>query len=142
MACKSDVHAYAEEFLLHACSYVFQELVTGGDLFSFITKRGDFGIPTVEAAVILRQVLKGLEYLHDQNIVHRDIKPDNILLTSTKGSYRVVLTDFGSARKVCDAATDENTKSDKQRLFSMVGTAEFVAPYVSTISDNSYGMTD
>ncbi|KAK8257714.1 serine/threonine protein kinase, partial [Phyllosticta capitalensis] len=110
--------------------YVFQELVTGGDLFSFITKRGDFGIPTVEAAVILRQVLKGLEYLHDQNIVHRDIKPDNILLTSTKGSYRVVLTDFGSARKVCDAATDENTKSDKQRLFSMVGTAEFVAPEV------------
>ncbi|KAK7512374.1 kinase-like domain-containing protein [Phyllosticta citriasiana] len=112
--------------------YIFQELITGGDLFSFITKRGDFGIPTVEAAVILRQVLKGLEYLHDRNIVHRDIKPDNILLTSTKGRYRVILTDFGSARKICtEPATDQNGTHARQRLFSLVGTAEFAAPEVS-----------
>ncbi|KAK8178932.1 kinase-like domain-containing protein, partial [Phyllosticta paracitricarpa] len=111
--------------------YIFQELITGGDLFSFITKRGDFGIPTVEAAVILRQVLKGLEYLHDRNIVHRDIKPDNILLTSTKGRYRVILTDFGSARKICtEPATDQNGTHARQRLFSLVGTAEFAAPLI------------
>ncbi|KAK8171441.1 kinase-like domain-containing protein [Phyllosticta citrichinensis] len=120
--------------------YIFQELISGGDLFSYITKRGDFGIPTVEAAVIVRQVLKGLEYLHDRDIVHRDIKPDNILLTSTKGRYRVILTDFGSARKICDGpATDQNAKLSRQRLFSMVGTAEFAAPEVSTPDKMSPG---
>lgn len=101
--------------------YMFQELLTGGDLFSFVESSGGKLSEDV-AATIVRQIIHGVEYLHDQNIVHRDLKPDNILLTRHSPESRVVITDFGHARKV---------DSSQNRLFSRgVGTYEYAAPYV------------
>lgn len=110
--------------------YMFQELVAGGDLFSYIEyKQGK--IPSIESAVIMRQILKGVEYLHDQDIVHRDLKPDNILMTSLDSGARVVITDFGNARFLPNADTQHDCANNKlRRMFSIVGTLEYTAPEI------------
>ncbi|KAH3907032.1 hypothetical protein HBH56_195040 [Parastagonospora nodorum] len=110
--------------------YIFQELVTGGDLFSFLEYKGG-RLDNPQAAVVIRQVLLAVKYLHDQNIVHRDIKPDNILMTSLEDGARVVITDFGNARFLPNAACMTGQQSKKyQRMFSYVGTLEFAAPEI------------
>lgn len=110
--------------------YMFQELVTGGDLFSYIEyKHGK--IPSIESAVIIRQILKGVQYLHAQEIVHRDLKPDNILMTSLDNGARVVITDFGNARHLPNTGTQSNYSSKSlKRMFSVVGTLEYTAPEI------------
>lgn len=117
-------------FWSHSTIYMFQELVTGGDLFSYIEyKHGK--IPSIESAVIIRQVLKGVQYLHDQSIVHRDLKPDNILMTSLDNGARIVITDFGNARFLPNANTQSDCRSNKlNRMFSLVGTLEYTAPEI------------
>ena len=97
-----------------------QEIATAGDLFSYIqAKNGN--LLEVEAAVIVRQILVAVSFLHSKNIVHRDIKPDNILMTSLAAGCRVVLTDFGAARRI---------ESRIHRMSSMIGTLEYAAPSV------------
>jgi len=71
-------------------------------------------------------VLRGLEYLHDHNIIHRDIKSDNILI-SLNGDIKI--TDFGYSAQL----TPEVSKRT-----STVGTVYWMAPEVIT-SDSSYG---
>lgn len=108
--------------------YIFQELITGGDLFSFIEYKGG-RLSDVEAAVVLRQILLAIEYLHAKDIVHRDLKPDNILMTSWEDGARVVLTDFGNARRLIGAtAAVNNAFTTRRRMFSVVGTLEYTAP--------------
>ncbi|OKP00910.1 Meiosis-specific serine/threonine-protein kinase mek1 [Penicillium subrubescens] len=99
-------------------NYMFTELVTCGDLFSFVRNRGT-NLEDTTVALIMRQILLALEYLHDRNIVHRDVKPDNILMTSLEPGGRVVLADFGCARLV---------NQPVQRMSSIVGTPEYCAP--------------
>ena len=86
----------------------------------------------MEAAVIVRQILKGVLYLHDQNIVHRDLKPDNILMTSLDDGARIVITDFGNARFLPEEeniAPDANARGlFRRRMFSLCGTLEYTAP--------------
>ena len=75
------------------------------------------------AGVIIRQVLEALNYLHSQGIVHRDIKPDNLLITSVENGARVVLTDFGSAI-MCKPLEGDKAR----RMETLTGTLEYVAP--------------
>ena len=117
-------------FWSHNTIYIFQELVTGGDLFSFLEYKGG-RLNNIQAAVVIWQILKGVEHLHDRNIVHRDIKPDNILMTSLEDGARVVITDFGNARFLPAGNTADAKKTDKyQRMFSCVGTLEHTAPEI------------
>jgi serine/threonine protein kinase len=97
--------------------YMFQDLVTGGDLFSYLESKNG-RLSEVEAAVIVRQIVVALCFLHDKAIAHRDLKPDNILMTSLSTGCRVILTDFGAARRL----------QPRQRMMSLAGTEEYAAP--------------
>jgi len=56
------------------------ELVNGGELFYKIVEKGNYS--EKEAAKIVRQMIKGVEYLHGKGIAHRDLKPENLLCAS------------------------------------------------------------
>ena len=73
----------------------------------------------MEAAAITRQIVIALEFLHSKNIVHRDLKPDNVLMTTLATGCRVVLTDFGGARKIDNELT---------RMCTVMGTYQYAAP--------------
>ncbi|KAJ5619217.1 hypothetical protein N7510_003201 [Penicillium lagena] len=108
--------------------YIFQELITAGDLFSFLSYKGG-RLEDIPAAVVIHQILLALDYLHEQSIVHRDLKPDNVLMTSLDDGARVVLTDFGCARYI---------NAPVQRMSTIVGTAEYCAPEVNTRNERGY----
>ena len=63
-----------------------EELCAGGDLLTYVRKRKKLNEPI--AKVILKQILDGIYYCHSKNILHRDIKLDNILLND-EGAIKV-----------------------------------------------------
>lgn len=97
---------------------LIMELVEGGELFERVIN-DDFDLTEKKAAIFMRQICEGVEYMHSKRIVHLDMKPENILCTSKTG-YRIKLIDFGLARKL----------DDKQPLRVMFGTPDFAAPEV------------
>ncbi|XP_021969787.1 MAP3K epsilon protein kinase 1 [Helianthus annuus] len=102
--------------------YIILEYVENGSLANII-KPENFGpFPESLVAVYIAQVLEGLVYLHEQGVIHRDIKCANILTTK---EGLVKLTDFGVAMKLTEA--DANTHS-------VVGTPYWMAPEVIEMS--------
>ncbi|KAM5345393.1 hypothetical protein ACJ41O_011255 [Fusarium nematophilum] len=102
--------------------YTFTELASGGDLMSFLLRHGT--VKEFDSRIIIRQVVRGLRYLHEKDIVHRDLKPENILLAySPRVAYhRIMLSDFGiSAVPRCS------------RMMTNAGTTGYQAPYVAPI---------
>ncbi|KAI8329598.1 kinase-like domain-containing protein [Choanephora cucurbitarum] len=74
---------------------IFLEYVPGGSVAGLLSSYGAFQEPLVNSFV--RQILKGLNYLHNKDIVHRDIKGANVLVDNKGG---VKITDFGISKKV------------------------------------------
>jgi len=94
--------------------YLLFEYVQGGELFSHLRAAGRFATKT--ARFYAAEIVLALEYLHQQKIVYRDLKPENLLLDH-KGHIKV--TDFGFAKVVPD-----------NRTFTLCGTPEYLAPEV------------
>lgn len=96
--------------------HIVMEYVAGGSLRDLIRKRGYLSEP--EARPVVSGVLAGLAYLHERNIVHRDMKPENVLMVREDWPK---ITDFGLATFL--------DKEDRN-IHSMVGTPSYVAPEV------------
>lgn len=97
---------------------IFLEFVPGGSISSLLGKFGSFTETVIR--MYTRQLLLGLEYLHSNHIMHRDIKGANILVDN-KGCIK--LADFGASKKVVELATISEAKS-------MKGTPYWMAPEV------------
>ena len=80
--------------------YLVTPYMSGGDLFRYITKQPDQPLPEQQVKRIIKQVLTGLQSLHRRNIVHRDIKIDNILMESLSEDAEAFIADIGSAAKL------------------------------------------
>ncbi|WWD08305.1 hypothetical protein V865_006416 [Kwoniella europaea PYCC6329] len=75
--------------------HVVLELVAGGDLWSYIDKHRQ--LQEDEVRWIGWQLISALKYLHEMGIVHRDVRPENILLHTSCAYPRILLADFGTA---------------------------------------------
>jgi serine/threonine-protein kinase len=95
--------------------YIAMELIEGDDLRTLIEKR--VPLPIVERVRIFMQICAGLDYAHERGIVHRDVKPANIIVT-TLG--RVKLLDFGLARL--------DSRASITRRGVILGTPDYMAP--------------
>lgn len=109
------VYAHGEE---DGYLYIASQLIPGGDLGHLIRTHGTPSL--VEALEIIEQVTSGLSDAHDAGLVHRDIKPGNVLVRRRPGSVRAYLADFGIARKMGADATRFSATA--------VGTPSYMAP--------------
>ena len=94
--------------------FLIMELITGGTLRELLAERG--AMPDYAASAVMRSVLTGLAAVHNAGMVHRDLKPDNILID---GNHQVKLSDFGLVR----AASASQGKSNQ-----IVGTVAYLSP--------------
>ncbi|KAI0221610.1 hypothetical protein L0F63_000781 [Massospora cicadina] len=108
---------YIEGYLWKGDLWVAMEYMEGGSLTEVVTNTI---ITEGQIATICAEVLKGLHHLHTHNIIHRDIKSDNILL-SFEGDIKI--TDFGFCAQL---------SSDSARRVTMVGTPYWMAPEIVT----------
>ncbi|XP_073890978.1 inhibitor of nuclear factor kappa-B kinase subunit epsilon isoform X3 [Macaca fascicularis] len=96
------------------------EYCSSGSLLSVLeSPENAFGLPEDEFLVVLRCVVAGMNHLRENGIVHRDIKPGNIMrLVGEEGQSIYKLTDFGAAREL----------DDDEKFVSVYGTEEYLHP--------------
>ena len=98
-------------------AYLVMEFVQGEDLKHHLDSGRQYSLE--QSLAIVQDLLAALDYAHRQNVVHRDVKPANLLMVESTG--RIKLTDFGVAR-IQDSGELTRTKG------SMVGTLKYMAP--------------
>ncbi len=109
------VYAHGEE---DGYVYIASQLIADGDLGQLIRTAGI--PPLVDALSVIEQVASGLADAHDAGLVHRDIKPGNVLVRIRGHAVRAYLGDFGIARRMDAASTRFGS--------SAVGTPTYMAP--------------
>jgi len=97
----------------HFC--IVMEYICAGDLLSYIRKRSKLNEQI--AKFIFKQIILSLQFIHSQNIVHRDIKLDNILIDLNNN---IKICDFGVSKKI----------SNNDKMFEQCGTPAYIAPEI------------
>jgi len=95
---------------------IIMEYINGGNLFSFVKKRRKLSEKT--AKFLFKQIILGIKYIHEQNIVHRDIKLENLLI------------DLNNNVKICDFGIGRKLQNKKQLLHDQCGTLMYMAPEI------------
>ena len=115
--------------------YLIMEFLPGGDFMNLLIEKDK--LTEEEAKFYLAELILTVESIHNLDCIHRDIKPDNILIDK---NGHIKLSDFGLA-KVSDTLYEKNSLKDEnfnpkkkthKKLYSCVGTAFYVAPEVLT----------
>ncbi|KAK3551938.1 hypothetical protein QTP70_031517 [Hemibagrus guttatus] len=96
------------------------EFAAGGEIFNRCVAERDEAFKEEDVKRLMRQILEGVAFLHKNNVVHLDLKPQNILLTSDDPLGDIKIVDFGLSRMV----------SSNQEIREIMGTPEYVAPEV------------
>ncbi|XP_022529150.2 serine/threonine-protein kinase 17A [Astyanax mexicanus] len=96
------------------------EFAAGGEIFNQCVAERDEAFKEEDVKRLLRQILEGVSFLHKRDVVHLDLKPQNILLTSNNPLGDIKIVDFGLSRMV----------SNNQEIREIMGTPEYVAPEV------------
>jgi hypothetical protein len=102
--------------------WISMDYVDGTDAGRLIRERYSGGMPEQDVAEIVTAMADALDFGHEHRLLHRDVKPENILVTAADGQRRrVLLTDFGIARRIDDA-------SNLTKANVAMGTINYVAP--------------
>jgi serine/threonine-protein kinase len=102
--------------------WISMDYVDGTDAGRLIRERYPDGMPEQDVWDIVTAVADALDFGHERRLLHRDVKPENILVTASDGHRRrILLTDFGIARRIDDVSnlTDDGVA---------VGTTSYIAP--------------
>jgi Protein kinase domain len=99
--------------------WIAMRYVAGSDLGRRLVREGR--LDPAEAVALIVQVGNGLDAIHAAGLVHRDVKPANVLLSGDPGSEHAYITDFGVARNIA-------TESGLTQTGRFVGTLDYVAP--------------
>ena len=103
----------------HFC--IVMEYICGGDLLNYIRKRAKLTEPI--AKILFKQIILCLKYIHSHNIIHRDIKLDNILI------------DLDNTIKICDFGVSKKINLN-EKIFEQCGTPAYIAPEI--LKNNGY----
>ena len=105
-------------------SFLTMELLTGETLAQRLKRGGP--MPPEEALPIARQIAEALYAAHSAGVVHRDLKPGNVVLVPARGGTRAVVTDFGLAR--LERGADASQALTLTAAAAVVGTPAYLAP--------------
>lgn len=109
-----------------ACNiYLGLESCDGGELFDQISRKSR--ISEDEARFYIAEIVDVLEYLHKVGLIHRDVKPENLLLTA---DGHVKLADFGSVKPMENTSISIIPTTSNEKACTFVGTAAYVPPEV------------
>jgi WD40 repeat protein len=108
-----ELYAYLEQ---NKFQYIVQEFINGKNLASEIEKNGAFSETQIRQ--LLRDLLAVLKFIHRGEVIHRDIKPDNII--RRRADSKLVLVDFGAAKNMTEASV--------LKKGTTIGSAEYVSP--------------
>jgi len=98
--------------------YLVLEFASGGELFDAIVNRGNY--TEAQAAVLVKQILEAIAYVHTHGIAHRDLKPENLLLANEPGQPDLIkIADFGLSKDF-----------GAEQMATSCGTPDYVAPEV------------
>ncbi len=101
--------------------YVVMEFLRGGELLDAVMNLGHYS--ESNAATIMKQIFTGLVRVHEQNITHRDLKLENLILAEEGNLSSLRIADFGLARRM---------KTARGKLTAQCGSPAYVAPEVIT----------
>lgn len=114
------IYEYAEQ---DGLAYLVMPYLTGGSLRNLLDKQGR--LSPLEAFKYIEQAGSALQYAHEHNIVHRDIKPGNMLFHA---DGRLVLVDFGIARITRDSSVSNLSDPSLTAVGQFLGSVEYMAP--------------